>query len=187
MDNQSKKRLFIALNIPKQVKQELIKVIEKLQVKNRGVKWVKADGLHLTLHFLGSLDENLTEQVKLSMQSFQGKFNQLQFQLGKINAFPNLTRPRVIFIECKQVDSKSVFKLQELLCEKLIKLGIGVDRRSWKPHLTLGRVKVPGDFRISSVLSFKLGTSFSIDSFELMQSTLNPGGAEYKEVISCKL
>jgi len=187
MNGQNKKRLFIALNLPQNIKDEITDLIKKLAKLNKGanIKWVSLKNMHLTLHFLGYVDKELEEQVKLAMQGFQGKFGQLQFELGKINAFPNLDRPRVIFLECKQINSRSIFKLQELLGKKLIQLGIRVDQRPWKPHLTLGRAKERCNFNTGN---YKIKTKeFSIDSFELMESMLKPTGAEYRKVISCML
>jgi len=187
MNEQSKKRLFIALNLPQNIKDQVSDLINKLAKQNSGafIKWVKPKGLHLTLHFLGYLDKNQAEQVKLIMQSLGGKFGELQFSLGKVSAFPNLINPRVIFLECNQVNSKSVFKLQELLGEKLIKLGIAIDKRPWKPHLTLGRVKGKCNLKITD---YKFKTKeFSVKNFDLMQSRLTPKGAEYKRIINYRL
>lgn len=186
---EQKKRLFIALNLPQNIKDEISDLINKLAKQNSKtlIKWVKPKSMHLTLHFLGYLSEEKIGQVKLAMQSFQGKFGRLQFRFGKINTFPNLTSPRVIFIECNQVNSKSIFKLQELLGEKLIQLGIRVDKRPWKPHLTLGRVKVEKKLQIPLDLSLPspLATAFIINSFDLIESKLKPAGSKYSKIINC--
>lgn len=184
MQEQSKKRLFIALDLPQNIKNEISDLINKLDKQNIGaqVKWIKPEGMHLTLHFLGYVSADLEEQIKLAMQCFQGKFGQLQFTLSKINAFPNLTCPRVIFLECMQIHSKSVFKLRELLGEKLIQLGIKVDKRPWKPHLTLGRVEEGCNVKIEKCAI--IFSEFMVNTFELMESVLMPAGAEYKKVIS---
>lgn len=184
---QSAKRLFIAINLPDKIKEQIAGLLQNLAKnnKNKPIKWVMGDGLHITLHFLGYADGMLEEQVKLAMQSLSGKFGELKFILGKISAFPNLASPRVIFLECEQTNGKSVFKLQELLGKKLIQLGIVVDERLWKPHITLGRVKERCDFKTWDCAVEPL--NFSVSSFELMESRQTPQGAEYKEVISCKL
>ncbi len=180
-----KKRLFIALNLPSQIKNEIVFLINQLQKPNNGIKWVNPQGLHLTLHFLGYLDETQIEQVKLTMQSLEGKFHGFQFKTGKINAFPNLFNPRVIFLACEQINGNSVFKLQELLGEKLIQLGITIDKRPWQVHITLGRVKGESGEKLS--IANLLQKDFTISSFELMESILKPTGAEYKEIFSCQL
>lgn len=187
MNEQNKKRFFIALNLPQNVKDEISDLINKLGRQNIGalIKWVNFKNTHITLHFLSYLNMEQIKQAKLAMRCFHGKFGQLQFKPGKINVFPNLTSPRVIYLECKQSNSKSVFKLQELLGKKLIQLGLRVDRRQWKPHLTLGRVKEKCNVKIGD---YEMQTKeFTVDSFELMESELRRTGAEHREVMSCKL
>lgn len=180
-----KKRLFIALNLPSQIKNEIVSLINQLKKPNDGIKWVNLQGLHLTLHFLGYLAQAQTEHIKLIMQSLEGKFHGFQFRLGKINAFPNLVNPRVIFLECEQINGNSVFKLQELLGKELIQLGIAIDKRPWKTHITLGRVKFKSNLKLALVNLEPI--DFAISSFELIESILKPTGAEYKEIFSCKL
>ncbi len=185
----NKKRLFIALNLPTLVKNRLVEVINKLSMNYPGVKWCQSQGLHLTLHFLGEIDKPLEEKIKLNMQSFSGKFGQFSFNLGRINAFPNLIEPRVIFIECNQTNGKSIFKLQSLLAEKLVKLNLEIDHRPWQPHITLGRIKYHiNNFKLSNEEIENLaGTTFSIGTMELMESELTTSGAIYKTAISYKL
>jgi len=185
MQNLSTKRVFIALNLPSDIKTRIIGLLNKLSQKCKGVKWVKSDGLHLTLHFLGDLNEEQIEQVKLTMQSMGGKFKQLQFKTTKINAFPNLTIPRVIFLDCQQTNGNSVLKLQKLLGEKLTRLGFTIDQRPWRPHITLGRVK--GKPSLNFTLISLPQTSFALATFELMESILKPTGAEYKKIFNCRL
>lgn len=184
---QSTKRLFIAINLPDKIKEQIAGLLQNLAKNNKKkpIKWIRGNGLHITLHFLGYADGMLEEQVKLAMQSFSGKFGGFEFVLGGIGSFPNLTSPRVIFLECEQTNGKSVFKLQELLGKKLIQLGIAVGERLWKPHITLGRVKEKCDFKIEDCAVEPL--NFSVSSFELMESRLTPQGAEYKKIISYKL
>ncbi|MEA3463603.1 MAG: RNA 2',3'-cyclic phosphodiesterase [Patescibacteria group bacterium] len=187
MQEQNKKRLFIALNLPQNIKDKIFDLIKRLAKQNKetNIKWVDSNNMHLTLHFLGYIDANTEKQIKLAMQCFQGKFGRLKFELSKINAFPSLTNPRVIFLECRQIDSKSIFKLQELLGKKLIQLRIAVDQRTWKPHLTLGRVKEKCNFKIMDYTV--VASEFSVNTFELMESELKPAGAEHREVVSYKL
>ncbi len=185
MQNISTRRVFIALNLPSGVRTRIIELLNNLNQKYRGVKWVKSEGIHLTLYFLASVNETQLEKVKLIMQSIEGKFKELQFTTAKINAFPNLTLPRVIFLDCQQTNGNSVLKLQKLLGEKLTQAGFKIDERPWRPHITLGRIKD----RLNLNLAFlKLPSeSFTLANFELMESILRPTGAEYKKIFSCKL
>ncbi len=190
MEQLAKKRLFIALNLPEQVKNELVGLLEILKKYYPEIKWVDARGLHLTLHFLGYLDQELEEKIKLVMQSLAGKFSAINFKFNNLGAFPNLDSPRVIYLECEQTNGRSVYKLQQLLLENLNKLSLEVDRRSWQPHLTLGRVKYNGGnkFKVNSeILKNIPQLNFNIPTFELMESQLTPDGARYGIVVSYKL
>ena len=90
-------------------------------------------------------------------------------------------------MEAKQISNQSVFDLQELLGLELIKLGIDIDDRPWRSHITLGRVRIPGrDLRLPKDLKI-LPLDFEVLSFELMESELTSQGAKYKEVASFKL
>ena len=187
MTGNDRKRLFMALNLPREIKEKLAVYLEDLARQNQGVKWVNSEGLHLTLHFLGYLDERKTEEVKSMMGGLEGKFGEMNFSLKRLDAFPNLARPRIIFLEARQTGDQSVFDLQKMLGLGLIKLKIDIDDRPWRSHLTLGRVKLPGqDIRLQQDLKI-LPVDFSVSSFELMESELTPAGARYKKVASFKL
>jgi len=187
MIGDDQKRLFMALNLPPEIKEKLAIFLEDLARQNRGVRWANSEGLHLTLHFLGYLDEGKTEEVKNMMAGLAGRLGEMKFCLKRLDAFPNLDQPRIIFLEAKQIGDQSVFDLQEMLGLELIKLGIDIDDRPWRSHLTLGRVKMPNlNLKLSQNLEI-LPLDFSVFSFELMESELTPAGAIYKEVASFKL
>lgn len=234
-ENAKKRRIFIALNLSKEIKEELAEALVKLSgeadgvhpapfgqfikykkntlPKRCGVKWVKPDGFHLTLHFLGYLDEPQIEKVMAVMNELAKKFGPINFEAEGIGAFPALTNPRIIFLDCRQTNGNSVYELQTELGKKLEKIGITIDKRRWQAHLTLGRVNPVRNTRkvlnfasrqkdiISNGVKTKLPQSvhslakyvkiknkqFSVDSFELMESHLSPSGAEYEIVTSYKL
>lgn len=185
-----KKRLFIAINLPQNIKDVLANLLDNLRYKYRQVKWVRPEGLHLTLHFLGYLDEKQEKEIKQALLSLSDRFKEFKFRIGgEIGAFPNLSRARVIFINCDQINGKTVYQLQNSIGQKLIGLGLETDKRVWKSHITLGRVK---EGKIGLDISPNLlenisKQTFAVSTFELMESVLNISGAEYKEVESYKL
>jgi 2'-5' RNA ligase len=140
-ENAKKRRIFIALNLPKEIKDELAKTLDKLIENIGGVRWVKPDGFHLTLHFLGYLDEPQIEKVTAVMNEMAKKFGPINFEAGEIGAFPTLINPRIIFLDCLQTNGRTVYEMQKKLGEKLSKNGFTIDSRPWQAHLTLGRVK----------------------------------------------
>ncbi len=188
MSNAPKKRLFIALNLPLDIKDELVNKIKILRHQVGGVKWVNPEGLHITLHFLGNLDSNTENIIKEAMEHLVGKFGTFQFKLGNINAFPNLDRPRVIFIECEQSGKNLALALHKSLGQEiLIRAEIKLDERPWTSHITLGRVKGRGVTMKIPPDSPPLGSTFMVDTFDLMESDLKPIGAVYKIIEKFKL
>lgn len=184
------KRLFIALNLPADIKSELAKLVNILKAGSVGVSWCHQDDIHLTLHFLGNIRQEKIEQIKSVMQSLASRCGRLEFALGGLSAFPNLAHPRVIFIGLKQINGQSVYELQELLGEKLNNIKFATDQRPWKPHLTLGRVKT--DFsqsaaRINTANLTITTKQFSVATFELIESRLKLSGPEYYKIMSYKL
>ena len=187
MNESNRKRLFIALNIPSDIKERAGWLIDGLAVKNKGARWISPAGLHLTLHFLGDLDEAQSKSVQKIMQDLAERFGQMRFALESIGAFPDIQRPRVIFLKAKQRGNESVFELQNLLGEELKKIGLNIDHRLWHPHLTLGRVNDPDFvFQIPPELGI-LPLKFKVSTCDLMESELTPQGTKYKQVASFEL
>lgn len=180
-----KNRVFIALNPPEVLKSDIAGLIDILQQNSKGIKLVKPDGFHLTLHFLGYLEEETIKKVKNMMAGISGTFGRMEFKIGGINAFPDLDNPRVIFLEFEQEKSDPAVELQKELGRGLARLGIEINKRIWTPHITLGRVK--DNFQLS-IFNYQLKKrKFFIESFELMESKLSKEGAKYKELASFKL
>jgi 2'-5' RNA ligase len=184
MQREDTKRIFIAFNLPDDAKTEAGILLETLKRELEGVRWVRPEIMHSTLHFLGDLDNEQIGRVKLAMQSLAGKFKAFRFRFGKTSGFPNNRHPKVIFLECRQTNGNSVFKFQKLLGEKLEQNGISVDARSWRPHITLGRVKDPGagqfgDYSSVPRVDMTVDMTFDILTYDLMESTLGRDGPEY--------
>ncbi len=179
MISKKTKRLFLAINLPSNLKKEISNLIETLQTKNRGVKWVNPAGVHFTLHFLGEIEGKKEEEIKKIMVAVAKQFPRAQIQIGSIDAFPDLSQPRVIFLTAQQIGSRSLLALQKAVGRELERLGISLDQRPWRLHLTLGRVKGRLNFT-SAPIAKQIRKPFTVASFELMSSVLKPTGAEYK-------
>ncbi|MCX7778807.1 MAG: RNA 2',3'-cyclic phosphodiesterase [Patescibacteria group bacterium] len=177
-------RSFIAINLPENLKKEIGFLLERLKKENKRipVKWVSNEGLHITLHFLGSQEENTLQMVgeKIEKKIKELHLNQKAPKLiaTEINAFPNLSWPRVLFIGYREDGEKHLIKkLQKGLSKELEKLGIEIDKREWTPHLTLARLKTPAKLKM---INDKLQDfNFEVRSIDLMKSELTPLGAKY--------
>ena len=182
-----KKRVFIAINLPETVKEDLNKLISQTKKINSqpAIRYVKTKGTHLTLHFLGYLTQEQINQVKAVLKDIASQYNQTELITGQIDAFPNLNRPQVIFLSSQERAEESLPGLQRNLGEELEKIGVDVDHRPWQPHLTLARIKGPCQFKTENIKVPKL--EIPINSIELMESRLQPQGAEYRIIESYTL
>ncbi len=171
-----KKRLFIAINLPDKIKEQLadwLKDFIKLN-QSQPIKWVRPEGLHITLHFLGYLDEEKTSAVREMLKRVINDFQKTELTFYQLDAFPNLRQPRVIIIKGKE--NKIITDSQAAIGVELKKLNIETDNRPWQPHLTLGRAKEPTTVKTKEIQPF----SFAVESIELMESHLSSAGANYE-------
>jgi 2'-5' RNA ligase len=181
------KRLFLALNLPKNLKSAIADMIVILSNQNLGIKWVDPRNLHITLRFLGDIDIELEESVKIELEELERKFGEFIFSANKFSVFPNLQNPRVIFLDCLQKNGNTANQLQQHVKNICEDLGIKTDNKFWTPHITSGRVKEEG-ISVNIQDEFKnLPFEFSVNSFELMESELTGNGSIYKVVKSYKL
>lgn len=182
------KRCFIAINLSQEIKDYLFFLTTELKRRNPSpmIKWVKKEALHITLHFLGYLEE---EKIKKVIEKLELKAKGLKpvvLEIGGIGSFPNLKKPRVIFIEAKEIGDRKLDEFQKDLGQELQKLGIEIDKRAWQPHITLARIKSPiSNFKFPKQEIKKL--RFLIKNIDLMESILKKEGPEYILIKSINL
>jgi 2'-5' RNA ligase len=182
-----KKRVFIAINLPEPAKEELGKLISRCKKinPNPAIRYVKYKAIHLTLHFLGDLEEKEIEKVKIILKNAAKIHRQTELVTEEISAFPNLKKPRVIFLGNQEKAGENLVNLQQNLGQELEKTGIEVDHRIWHPHLTLARIVGSCQFKTEQIKLPNL--KIPIKSIELMESRLDPYGADYKIIESYTL
>ena len=193
-------RAFIAVNLPQETKQELGNWVTEVRknlfawahshcrnarsgttsVKARysdAIKWVNPNNFHLTLHFLGYLEEKQLEQVKTILQSSVFKTD-IVLKIKKLDCFPNQDRPRVLFFKCEEKGSNNLINLQQIIGQALEHIGMEIDNRVWQTHLTFARVKMP--IKLPNSFNKKIpDLEFKVKSIDLMKSDLSRQGPEY--------
>lgn len=173
-----KTRAFIAVNLPEEIKKVLGDFILKLKKLNsRPIKWVKPEIIHLTLHFLGYLDENQLNKVKEILAEITPNYSTFKLQLKEIGGFPNISRPRVIFVNCQDLSLKTLSDYQKDLAKVLEKAGFRVEERPWQMHLTLARLRTPDSINLPKEKILSL--TYQIKSVDLMKSELFRQGPRY--------
>ncbi|MFA6215117.1 MAG: RNA 2',3'-cyclic phosphodiesterase [Patescibacteria group bacterium] len=182
-----KKRVFIAINLSEEVKTQLAEFLSLTKKINSNpvIRYVKTKGLHLTLHFLGYLTEEQISQVKEIIKNQAKNFAQTGLITEKIDAFPNLEKPRIIFLAARQTRGENLANLQLNLGRAIEKIGLELDHRLWHAHLTLARIVSPCQFKTKNLIVPKI--EIPVKSIELMESQLLGSGAEYKILASYTL
>jgi 2'-5' RNA ligase len=183
-------RLFLAINLPDDVRAEVTAATAALRAEVPELSWVHADRLHLTLKFLGEVEENRLDELTAAMATVAGQHRELLMTLGGIGAFPNFRRARVVWMGIEQEARLELLHHDiELACESL---GFEVEGRAFRPHLTLARVKhaLPeARFRALSRVGKQTDfrTDFVVRSVDLMSSELSQSGPAYRTLVSAAL
>ena len=168
-------RLFIAFEIPEGISELLSALQEKIRFDGKATK---PKSFHLTLKFLGEVDEEKLSTIIEELSKI--KFNSFEASLSDIGAFPDKNRPRVLWIGLEP--KGTIDNLQKQVDSASQKLGFEPDKR-FHPHLTLARIKFVNSRKELKNMIDKLKPpegSFTLDSFKLIKSTLTPEGPVYE-------
>jgi len=173
-------RAFIAFEIPGFVKTYLSRTIVAMSSKTDNVKWVRDEGLHITIKFLGEIDEALGGKIRDELLYLGKRYKPFTMGLDRIDAFPDRKRARVIVVRLKnEVDIISnIFKDIE---DNLKKFGFESEKRAFTPHITLGRRKAPLPLLEKAIIKLDK-MDFTIDSVVMFKSTLTAKGAIYDPI-----
>jgi 2'-5' RNA ligase len=170
--------------LPSEVK-ELLKTIQTgLDRGFKGVSWVKPQSIHLTLKFLGEIDDAKVRDAASELQKAAQGIGPFTLELEGVGSFPNARNPRVLWAGIKE--NVELLKLQKNVDERLESIGFEADNRPFTPHLTLCRIKSAEDGRsLGKLLSEtkpEAKTAFTVTSFAFMKSVLKPSGAEHTPI-----
>ena len=174
-------RLFIALKIPDEIKYKLLDDCHQLSDSTELFKWEKPEKLHLTLKFIGEVEEELVSSIAKEI-AFVEEYNSFTFNVTKFGFFYRNDLPVILWAEL-QTD-ESIHRLVEQLNERLSIFSIPVERRKFKPHLTMLRLKKnPGK---KFILKFEehsfANWNFNSSGITLFKSELFPTGARYTTI-----
>ncbi len=178
-------RAFIAVELPEAVKEYLSTLSDELKRARGDVKWVRPESIHLTLKFLGTVRLELVPALEAAAAPVFSREQSFGLRAGGLGAFPNLGRPRVIWAGLED-RSGSLGPLAASVESAVEPLGFPREKRSFNPHLTLGRVRSDAGKRdLAEAVRHRMdsvGPSFTVDHAALFQSILKPTGAEYRVV-----
>jgi 2'-5' RNA ligase len=186
-------RAFIAVEIPPEIQQAIAEKTASLQKSaGRSVRWVTRRNLHLTLKFLGEIPLSNVDLINRALMAEAGQHSPFKIEIGNLGAFPNVKRPRVIWIGLEAPPDLKT--LQHGVESALERLGYAAEAKPFSPHLTIGRIRdqvSPDELQslraaLASIQIGKLGTA-QVESVHLYQSDLQPGGSIYTRLFSAPL
>lgn len=178
-------RLFIAVDIPREVKRSLLDISKEFEVS--GIVSVKENALHITLQFLGDVEEKIFPDIKDALEKI--KFGRFRADVKGISYFePGFIKVIFAGIATGSEELKSLYKN---LGVELSQIGLVYKKeRSYKPHITIARVKKAKDqalilSKINKYSDFDFG-SFEASSFILKSSVLTGDGPVYRDLYENK-
>lgn len=175
-------RLFIAIDLPEEIKKYLFELQNNIKSNNAKIKFVHKKNLHLTLKFLGNI-ENI-EKIKEKLSEIKSR--KFSLSISNLSEFPNIKSPRVIWLGIEK--EEKLFELQRKIDE--ITLESSNQPVEYTSHLTIGRIKsIKNKLEFSKLLEKiqiqKL--NFKVEKFSLYKSTLTKEGPRYAILESYKL
>lgn len=177
------KRTFIALPVPITEKLKEETDFYKKHVNGLNIKWVEMNNMHLTLAFLGDSSVQQIELVKKRLQEIVPKYYSFNIRLTRAGAFKSLHNPQVLWwgLEAGNVLQEIHNDIKEMIKDS----GFEPENRSFKPHLTIGRIKnFSNTHNLAAVISSResLNEIVFADKIVFYESILMPAGPVYKPI-----
>ena len=180
-------RTFVALELPEAIAGGILGLVSQLRDSGIRASWCRRGTLHLTLKFLGDVEEEHLPGVVDAVAAASAGGSPFAFATGALGAFPSPRNPRVLWLGVEAVDG--LYVLHKAVEDQLAAIGMPRDRRRFHPHITLGRVRgrAPEDTgRLLAAMQAPEGT-VPVTEVWVMRSTLNPGGAVHEVIAAVPL
>jgi 2'-5' RNA ligase len=178
-------RSFIAIDFPEETRKALEDIQRELKRCGAGVRWVRPSSIHLTLKFLGNIQAAQVEDIARAVAQEIRDQPPITLRPAGLGAFPSLRKPRVIWVGMEG-EVQRLIRIQSRVENALEPLGFVREKRGFRPHLTIGRVKERR--RLQSLvdamvtLDMEPFNSFDADEIILYKSDLRPTGAIYTKL-----
>ncbi len=181
-------RAFLAVELPENVLRRLAQVQQRLRQALPNLAYVRPEGLHITLKFLGEISEEQVAAVSRSVRATASRFSRFRLHIEGLGTFPPQGQPRVVWLGVAG-DVPILSALAVQVEQDLKRLGLRQEDRPFSPHLTLARVRQrlsAGELTqlrlLGQQLAGKIGREFEIVEISLMRSHLRSGGAVYERL-----
>ena len=178
-------RIFVAVEITGEIRKKLAEFQDELKKVDADVGWVAPENLHITLKFIGHIDEEKIETVTGIIKDALTHIKPFDLRYAGVGTFPTEKNPRVIFADV--IDTGGVLaKIHERLDNQLMAVGVEHEDRKFEAHLTVGRIKTRRNVRrliehLNSYNGFDFGSE-RVMQVALMKSELSPEGPIYTKL-----
>jgi 2'-5' RNA ligase len=184
-----KKRIFLAVDISGEVRKEATDFIKKLRegFSNLRVGWDKPEKLHLTMKFLGEIDEEQLKKLQSAVEAGARQIAPFKLQIAGTGVFPSPKQARVLWLGVKG-DTGNLQLLNEILENECEKQGFEKEERKFKAHLTVARLKERSAELVEAHLNSNFEpVEFDVSEVVIYQSELKPTGSIYSIISKHKL
>lgn len=183
-------RTFIAIKLDGSLHNTLNEVIEKFAASKASVKWVAPENVHITLKFLGNVEEDRLPDIFSACEKAAEGFSPIDLEVRAVGCFPTLARPRVVWLGLEK-GTEAVKELQRSIEHELEVIGFPKEDREFRAHLTIGRVKgKQGISRLCRLIEEERNVFIGLmrtNTVSIMKSKTLPSGPVYTELKSIPL
>jgi len=184
-------RVFISLNIDEETR-TILKNFQKIIKEDLGytesgkVKWEAPDKFHITMFFIGDASEQKIEVLKNEFKELhKEKIGTIHMEPGKLNAFPNKLKPRVLFVEVTEKEGK-LYRLNNSIL-RIMKNNGYEESSGFHPHITIGRVRRDNSLHGLKENCFLEKVNFEVHGLNIMKSNLSREGSEHESIFYTEL
>lgn len=183
-------RTFVACELPREIRSAIGQIQQNLKQSRLRLKWVRPENLHLTLAFLGEVEAERIEAISGVVRTAARGYAPLLICAKGIGVFPGMRRPRVLWVGIGG-QRQELTQLQAAVAGGLAAVGFPREKRPFKGHLTIGRVKAAVDTRrlgeaLATYADFE-SAGFTIDQVVVFRSQLRPDGPVYTRLSTATL
>lgn len=177
-------RAFVAVPLEPSAKRTIATALRPVAGANFAVSWVREDNLHLTLAFLGEIDEALVPSIEVRLAPVAAAIAPQLLALSSVGGFPG-SRPRVLWLGVETGRDWFVSLARAVRAALEDGLGLSMDRRAPATHVTLARVRRPDRAVVPAITAALAGPAIAslADRMTLFSSLLGPGGPTYRVVL----
>ena len=182
-------RLFVGITVDDQTKRRMLRIGERIEIRDARVRWCTAEQLHLTLKFIGEVAEDQVTPIYDAVRRVAEDLQPFAIEIANTGCFPGQGPVRIVWVGGSEPSGLLIQAVQGLE-DKLEPLGITREKRTFSEHFTIGRVKFDrshGKLRAAIAASTFESVCQEVSEIVLYQSILSGAGVHYTPILRAEL